>query len=255
MALKMGHFYTIVGYESVQAANNFFYSHAYSYQFAGPFTQWGGLASGQLNDNWQTQFGVVNGWNTLTGPPNRVNFLASFKYTSDAKDWWSSFAIITGDQNDNPANLPGVNGANTNRTRYSFIISKQLSSRAEYVFHQWLGSQVQGEPGGGTALWYGIDQYLYYRLNERWRLGTRFEWFRDEDGTRVGLTEPSNPNMAPLPGSYTSWTVGANWTPSDSNLMLRPELRWDNYTGTARPFDDGHKTYQLLLGLDAIVQF
>ncbi len=104
-SLKMGHFYTIVGYESVQAANNFFYSHAYSYQFAGPFTQWGGLANWQPGDNWQTQFGLVNGWNTLDGPPNRVNFLGSIKYTSDDRSWWSSFAIITGDQPNNPANL------------------------------------------------------------------------------------------------------------------------------------------------------
>jgi hypothetical protein len=129
-----------------------------------------------------------------------------------------------------------------------------LNRRLEYVFHQWLGSQAAAEPGGGTAFWYGIDQYLYYRLNERWRLGTRVEWFRDEDGTRVGLTEPSNPNKAPLPGSFGSWTVGTNWTPR-RNVVVRPEIRWDTYKGPAKPFDDGTKTYQLLLGVDAIVQF
>ncbi len=95
---------------------------------------------------------------------------------------------------------------------------------------------------------------MYYRLNERWRLATRVEWFRDEDGTRVGLTEPSNPNQAPLPGSYASWTIGANWRPR-TNVVLRPELRWDTYSGSSKPFDDGTKTYQLLLGLDALVQF
>ncbi len=146
-SLKMGHFYTIVGYESVQAANNFFYSHAYSYQFAGPFTQWGGLANWQASDNWQTQFGLVNGWNTLSGSPNQANFLGSLKYTSDSKDWWSSFAIITGDQPDNPANLPGVNGASTNRTRYSFIVSRKIGSRAEYVFHQWAGADSKANRG------------------------------------------------------------------------------------------------------------
>ncbi len=197
-------------------------------------------------------------WSTagtaLDETSNHANFLGSVKYTGAAKDWWSSFAIITGDEGSNPAGLPTVATAVTNRTRYSFIVSKTFHERIEYVFHQWLGAQQQGAPGGGAAMWYGIDQYVYYRWRENWRLGTRVEWFRDEDGTRVGLTEPSNPNMAPLAGSYASWTVGANWTPL-RNLSLRPELRWDTYRGAARPFDDGTKTYQLLLGGDAIVQF
>ena len=80
------------------------------------------------------------------------------------------------------------------------------------------------------------------------------EWFRDQDGTRVGLTEQSNPNTVPLPGSYASWTVGVNWTPL-SNVLIRPEIRWDSYQGPAKPFDDGQRTSQFLLGLDAIVQF
>lgn len=253
-SIKVGHFYSIIGYEGVQAPTNFFYSHAYSYQFAGPFTHWGGLGTWKPNKNWQIQAGLVNGWNNLDELANHVSFMGGAKYTSDAEDWWTSFAIITGDEVSNLAGLANVPNTYTNRTRYSFLISKQLTRRLEYVFHQWLGSQAGAEPGGGTALWYGIDQYLYYRLNERLRLGTRVEWFRDEDGTRVGLTEPSNPNKAPLPGSYASWTVGANWN-ARPNVLIRPELRWDSYQGSAKPFDDGTKTYQLLLGLDAIISF
>lgn len=254
LSAKVGHFYTIVGYEGVQASSNFFYSHAYSYQFAGPFTHWGALGSGKWSDNWQWQAGGVNGWNNLDSSTNNVAFLGMLKYTSDSADWWSSFAVISGDEQNNPANLPTVTNGVANRTRYSFIVSRQIGSRIEYVFHQWAGVQQTGEPGGGAAKWYGLDQYLYYRVNDRWRLGTRVEWFRDEDGTRVGLTESNNPNQAPLPGSYGSWTVGANWSPQ-TNVVVRPELRWDSYAGPAKPFDDGRKTSQLLLGLDAIVQF
>jgi Putative beta-barrel porin-2, OmpL-like. bbp2 len=238
----------------VQSAGNFFYSHAHSYQFAGPFTHWGALASQKLGTNWQLQGGIINGWNNLDSTVNHAAFIGGLKYTSDAGDWWSSFAVVTGDEQNNPANLPTVVNGYANRTRYSWIISKQIGCCVEYVFHQWAGVQQTGEPGGGAAKWYGIDQYLYYRLNERWRLGTRVEWFRDEDGTRVGLTESNNPNKAPLSGSYGSWTIGANWAPG-TNLVVRPELRWDSYAGTAKPYDDGRKTSQLLLGFDAIVQF
>ena len=186
---------------------------------------------------------------------NHAAFMGGVKYTNDAGDLWSSFAIISGDEQNNPAGLPTVTNAYANRTRYSFIVSKTFCGRMEYVFHQWAGFQASGEPyTGGTAMWYGIDQYLYYKVNDCWKVGGRVEWFRDEDGTRVGLTEPSNPNKAPLPGSYSSLTFGANWTPMQ-NLTLRPELRYDSYAGTGNPYDDGTKTHQFLLGLDVIVQF
>lgn len=60
-SIKVGHFYTVVGYEGVQSPTNFFYSHAYSYMFAGPFTHWGAMANQALGDNWQLQAGIVNG--------------------------------------------------------------------------------------------------------------------------------------------------------------------------------------------------
>ena len=40
-SVRVGHFYTIIGYEGVPSISNFFYSKSYAYQFAGPFTHWG----------------------------------------------------------------------------------------------------------------------------------------------------------------------------------------------------------------------
>lgn len=45
-SVKVGHFYTIIGYEGVPSINNFFYSKSYAYQFAGPFTHWGAWRRG-----------------------------------------------------------------------------------------------------------------------------------------------------------------------------------------------------------------
>lgn len=257
ISLKFGHWYSIVGYEGLPAAAapNFFYTKSYSYQFAGPFTHWGGIAAWQANDNWQWQGGLHNGWNQLDGPSDHMGFIGGAKYTSDLRDWWSSFAITAGTEPNNPAALP-ITDEYTDRVRYSWIWDAHISSRTEYVFHHWLGVQQEGAVGGGDALWYGIDQYLYYTLTSTQKLGTRFEWFRDEDGTRVGLNRPSNPNKPPLPGNFFSWTLGDNWTPSTySNLLVRPELRWDFYDGPAKPYDDGAKMYQLLLGFDVIWLF
>ena len=255
LSVQVGHFYTVVGYEGVQSAYNFFYSHAYSYQFAGPFTQWGGLVTWKPDSsNWEVQAGPVNGWNTLDSIDNEVNFLGRVKYTGENRDWWTSFAIISGNQTNNVAGLPGITPETANRTRYSFLIDKKFGDSLEYVFHQWLGLQQNGTASGSTANWYGIDQYAFYTLNKQWKVGGRVEWFRDEEGTRVGLNRRGNPNKPPLPGNYVSLTAGPNYSPSP-NLVIRPELRYDIYQGSARPFDDGKKAQQFMLGIDVIVKF
>ena len=160
---------------------------------------------------------------------------------------WTSFAITSGQDSD------GLGGF-SNRTRYSFLIGVPLTCRLDYVFHHWYGSQERGGVRGTDANWYGIDQYLYYTINDCWRAGLRFEWFNDEDGTRVGLNRPSNPNNPPLAGDYYSLSLGLNWTPR-SNLIIRPEVRVDWYDGPALPFDDGTDDSQFMVGLDAIWQF
>lgn len=258
VALKIGHFYTTVGYEVLPAVGNFFYSRAYSYQFGQPFTHWGGLLTKKLGRNWDAHFGLVNGWDALVGRANNVNVLAGLKYTSDRRLWWSSFALVSGQEQNNVAGLPGIIGTDGNRTRYSFLLGLRPGGpcgRVEYVFHHYYGFQENGTPQGDFARWYGIDQYLYYRVSSSVRLGTRFEWFRDEDGTRVGLNRPANPNNPPLPGNYFSLTGGVNYAPC-ANVMIRPEVRWDFTSDTLRPaFNDGRKNNQFLLACDLVWQF
>jgi hypothetical protein len=266
--VKVGHFYSIVGYEGVQSIGNFFYSKAYSYQFAGPFTHWGLLASSQLTDNWQAQAGVHMGWDTLDAVQDNVSFIGGLKYISCDRAWWSSFAITTGEDPTNVVGTPGIlkgfslvgtpsnSNAFSNRTRYSLIFDANITDNLEYVFHHWLGFQEDGALlGNATALWYGIDQYAYLRINDCWKVGTRLEWFRDDNGTRVGLTLPSNPNRAPLPGNYYSATVGLNYSPTP-NLIVRPEARWDLSSDTiVRPYNDGASQSQFMLGVDVILKF
>ena len=43
LKVKVGHFYTPIGYEVVQVPQNFFYSHSYSHTFGEPFTHTGFL--------------------------------------------------------------------------------------------------------------------------------------------------------------------------------------------------------------------
>ena len=81
--------------------------------------------------------------------------------------------------------------------------------------------QQEGTFTGETAYWYGVDQYLYYTINNCWKAGARFEWFRDEDGTRVGLNRASNPNNPPYAGDFYSLSLGLNWKPRTNFICDR----------------------------------
>jgi hypothetical protein len=80
------------------------------------------------------------------------------------------------------------------------------------------------------------------------------EWFRDEDGTRVGLNRPANPNKRPFAGNFYSATLGLNYTPM-RNLVIRPEVRYDVQGAGFPAFDDGTKKNQFTSGLDVILAF
>jgi len=47
-----------------------------------------------------------------------------------------------------------------------------------------LGYADNGGIGGRDEEWYGLNQYFLYKLNPCWDLNLRFEWFRDDDGTK-----------------------------------------------------------------------
>jgi hypothetical protein len=57
-------------------------------------------------------------------------------------------------------------------------------------------------------------------------------------------------------GNFYSVALGLNWSPT-SNLIVRPEIRGDWFNGdqVRQPFDDGSDDSQILLAIDAIVQF
>ena len=260
LSLKLGHFYTIVGYEGVPAVGNFFYMKSYSYQFAGPFTHWGGLVNWNATDNVEVDAGLVNGWNGLASAYSKANFLGRIRVRNDDNSFATSFAIISGDEGNDfsPLFQPAPPLTSANRTRYSLIFESRPAANWEYLFHQWLGTQSKGLADGGTALWVGIDQYLYYRVSDVWSWGARFEWFQDTDGTRVGLNRPSNPNHVPLPGNFYSLTLGPNWTPT-GNFLMRPAFRWDffggPYGGPRAAYNDGISNQQTMLGFDMIQKF
>ena len=238
MNVKVGHFYTILGYEVVPAKENFFYSHAYAMQYGEPFTHTGALGSIKVGGiTWQG--GVTRGWDNWQDN-NNLSFLGGFNSTSCDGRTTFAFAIDTGREADEPPQ------SDHDRTTFSLVLTHQLNDRAQYVIQYDHGFERQAINGRRDAKWYGVNQYLFYTINPCWKAGMRFEWFRDEDGFRV---------VNGLAADYFELTVGLNWQPRE-RLIVRPEFRWDWVdTPGAHPFVDNTRHQQILVGCDVIWSF
>ena len=86
----------------------------------------------------------------------------------------------------------------------------------------------------------------------------RFEYFRDDDGVRVGGVRPGNPLQFGHAGNFWALAAGLNWTPH-ANFIIRPEVRYDWYDGINLtgndPFDTDNPPgddEQLLAAMDVI---
>ncbi len=238
MSMKFGHFYSPYGYETVTAPDNFFYSHSYECLYAEPFTYTGFLGSKKF-DNFTLQAGMTRGWDSWDDNGNNMTFLCGFSWENSEKTTTVSLGFTNGRET--------LNNDMTPRTSYSLVVQQKIGESWEYVFQHDYGCQSDAAIGGGEANWYGINQYLFYTINDAWKAGTRFEWFHDGGGFRVPHADRT--------ADYYELSSGFNWKPYE-RLTVRPEIRWD-WTGTTgcHPFADGTKSSQLLLDCDVVVKF
>jgi hypothetical protein len=237
LTTKIGHFYTLIGNEVVTAPDNFFFSHAYTMQYGEPFTHTGILSSYPVNNNISLTGGVVTGWDSFFQEP--PNFLGGVTLTTDDSNSSLAFSVITGDVGDEKAD-------ERHRTMYSVVLSHNITEALHYKLQHDMGIEEKWTEAD-SAKWYGVNQYLTYDINDQLSVGTRLEWFRDEDGTRV------NGNKA----HFLAATVGLNYKPL-SWLTLRPEVRYDHSIETAAyniENDEGKSNDQVLISADAIIRF
>ncbi len=268
---RFGKFYSVMGYETTPAVENFFYSHSYSFQYGEPKTHTGFLAKYKLSDRWTLGAGFDRGWDKWEDNNNKLELLALAAWTSADGRASLGFGLTSGNWDDT---------GTYNRTAYAVVLAYRFTQRAKYVIQHDLG--VDQEAGLADQFgqrrdgrWYSINNYLLYELDECWSLGLRFEWFHDEAGTRVGgIGSPHGWQMGPNPargtplasaadrgwgGHFYQVTAGLNWKPR-SWIIFRPELRWDWYAGPTNgqglmPFSTGTRSDQFTFGTDLILRF
>jgi hypothetical protein len=235
LSVNIGHFFTTIGYEVVPATGNFFYSHAYTMNYGEPFTHTGFLASYAANDNLTVYGGYTFGWDS--GFNNRLDastFLGGFTFSvSDNVDL--AYMTTTGNLGDGLGNI----------YMHSIVATVAMSDNLEYVMQSDYGTNTELGQGTGNE-WYGINQYLFYTINDCWKFGTRYEIFRDEAGT-AGTSRVGNGSE-----TYSAATMGLNWMPH-TNVTVRPELRWDWVNENSGAFGGNNSLFTA--GVDAIFTF
>lgn len=270
-SIKLGHFYTIIGYEVVTAPDNFFYSHAYTFQYGEPFTHTGVLATKKVSDQFSYSIGLHRGWDQWedADPNDNLAFLGGVNFSDCDGRNKLALAISSGDELA-PRTVPTQSD---NRTIVSAVYTHQFSKCLTYIAQSDVGRQQNGSaagltPGAGFdhAEWYGLNQYLLYQMSCNWWSGIRAEVFRDDDGTRVGADNSGsalssgNPNVGPYEGTFYEVAVGLNYKPNaGKNLIVRPELRYDHFDGrvgaSGQPYDDGFDDDQFTAAIDAIFKW
>ncbi len=201
LSVKIGHFYTLVGYEVVPAPQNFFYSHALTQFNSEPFTHTGVLGTYTGFENMTLYGGWTLGWDTGFDNLNSGNsFLGGFSVgVSDA---------ITMTYINTYGNFGARDGGQDDSYSHSMVFDVALTNDLNYVFQTDL---VSIDDNNGTVVnndQVGINQYLIYQYNDILSFGSRIEWWKS-DGR-----------------SYYGYTSGVNIKLLD-NLIVRPEFRQD----------------------------
>lgn len=285
--VKLGHFYTPTGFETVPAPDNFFYTRAYTLNVGEPFTHTGMLATYQANANWQILGGPLTG--SATGgwdagwdrQLSNWSGLGGFTWTSDNQA--TSF------------HLSGTYGETSARSSeiwgfYNIVFKHRITPKTLLVLHH-----VYGHAGGvllnnlkytnaiKDAEWFSALVHLYYDLTDNVSIGARGEWYRDEEGFRnpspfriaaatnvvngATVSYAGNPStVTATPADYYNVTLGLNWRAAKTlkltwnalkRLTIRPNIRYDRvdayHTTAYRPF--GGNKDQILFSLDFLLPF
>ncbi|TWT52602.1 hypothetical protein Pla22_02260 [Rubripirellula amarantea] len=230
LSVKVGHFYTIIGWEVVQATGNFFYSHAYTMYNSEPFTHTGALATYEASDDLSLFGGYVLGWDSGF-EDNGDAFLggASLGLTDDLT---LIYATTFGRFDDGDAGVE-------NGYMHSIVADYAVSDSVQYILQSDYLS-TENASGATVRDTFGINQYLIKTLSDCWAVGGRFEWYNQE-----GVFSAAESDIYAL-------TLGANYKPH-ANVTVRPEVRFDWDDDQVAGLEDGED--QTTFGIDTIFTF
>ncbi|SMP51371.1 Putative beta-barrel porin-2, OmpL-like. bbp2 [Neorhodopirellula lusitana] len=200
LSVKVGHFFTIIGYEVVGAPDNFFYSHAYTMYNSEPFTHTGALATWNIGDDITAYGGYTFGWDSGF-EDNGDSFLGGV--SANLTDHVTVTYATTGGRFNEESAERGY--------MHSIVTDVTLTDKLQYVGQSDLLT-TEDAVGNTIRDTIGYNNYLIYTVNDNLAFGSRMEWWNAEfGGEDFDIYE---------------LTLGVNIKPH-ANVLIRPEIRWD----------------------------
>jgi Putative beta-barrel porin-2, OmpL-like. bbp2 len=262
---KIGQYPTPLGVETIDPSTNPFYSHSYIFNFGVPFKHTGILTQTHITPAFGIYLGVDSGVNTSLGAGDnngRGAGIAGFNLS--LLDGKLTVLALTHIGPENPTRtVPNANSElrYLNDIAVTYKPSDTLSLTTEFNYIRDDAFNADG---------WGIAQYASYALNDKLTLNGRAEIWRDNKGFFVAEF-PGNldfvnaqrgfPNtaIAGRPTTYSEFTLGLTYKPGlpgpVSNLMIRPEIRYDHALNGSRPFNGGRNNGQFTIGADVVIAF
>jgi len=195
LSVKVGHFFTPIGYEVVPSNGNFFFSRQLTFYNSEPFTHTGALGTYKANDKLQILSGWVAGWDTgFQQLNNSSSYLGGFIYQIAEK---TSLTYMV---------LSGNLGARGDGTINSVIISQGWTERFTTV-HQFDAFSSNLVNGAGVPTNFATDlvagdsigliNYGFYTVTPKAKLGIRQELYKADGIAYNTLTYGMN--LLPCP--------------------------------------------------------
>jgi hypothetical protein len=229
--IKVGHFFTPLGYEVIPKIGNFFYSHSFTMFNSEPFTHTGVLSTYKANECMTYYAGWSAGWDTgFDQYRDGSNFLGGFtRQLNDSVKY--TYLCTAGDL-----------GWRGDGYSHSNVMDFTLSSKWQYVFQSDLLTTDSNSGATNDALSYGANNYLFYTINDCWKWGTRAEWWKSNQVDNRST-------------SFYEVTTGLNYKAS-ANLLIRPEVKFNWCPAEDRiEQTTGGEFENTLFGIDAIYTF
>ena len=254
---------------------NYFATRSYAFT-ASPAKHFGVLTQFKLplDPKWghaSVGFGITSDWNSIdfgsgAGGPS---YMFTARWRSTDMQTWIDIETIYGNGEDDFGDSTIINGvarplgggsqylalSSTDAYLDRFVgyltathsINERLILLMESVYGYQEGGDLQPTPFAIVAdsAFYGTNLGVSYQWLKDVRVGSRFEWFRDENAANVLWG-----GVGATGGDVFSLTASLAWQPSPY-FRIRPELKFDIYDGGGHLFaadDDGlaRKDTQLL---------
>ncbi len=270
LLLRLGRFISVPDIEAQLAPNNYMYSHSMTYAYDN-YTNTGLLATLLLTKNWQAQFGVTAGtdtmpWNntgTIRDRGVQPSYTGCLRWTSDtARD--NAYACANAINNGNYGynNLQQYTATYYHTFNYRWHIATEFwhmhenktpnasyagANPAPYQFGLFRNGPFIAQCKSTTAPTctseeYSALAYLNYRASDQDNISLRLEFFNDLTGQRTGQKT-----------RYLNTAIGwQHWI--GNSITLRPEVAFYNALDR-KAFDNGNRRQAVILSADIVWHF